>query len=183
MAGRHDKAQTASKARLFSCRDFLDLGAVFLDSAGKNVEIGIARNLEPRVVHPRHIGLAQNDAVAVKFVPGAQVDAAICLAADLVQPNAIDVMLERRIQISHPDLNVAGPQHTLKRHGKPPVSSRYSGKRRPSVNVNRRLPLAHVLRNVASPARADDRGARAVCSLAAGESELKIALSSAEPAT
>ena len=34
--------------------------------------------------------------------------------------------------------------------------------------------------DVASPARADDRGARAVC--AAGESEWKIALSSAEPA-
>jgi hypothetical protein len=45
------------------------------------------------------------------------------------------------------------------------------------------LPRQHQRRNVASPARADDRGARAVCSLAAGESELKIALSSAEPAT
>src|SRR6266403_1127654 len=116
MAGRHDEAQAASEAGLFSCRDFLDLGAVFLDPACEDFEIGIARYLKPRVVHPQHIRWAQNHAVAVKLVPGTQVDAAIGLAADLVKPNAIDIMLERRIQISHPDLNVAGSQHTLERH-------------------------------------------------------------------
>ena len=58
MPGRHHEAQAASEARLFSCRDFLDLGTVFLDPACEGVEIGIACNLEPRVVHPRHSGLA-----------------------------------------------------------------------------------------------------------------------------
>src|ERR1700726_107091 len=134
MAGRHDEAQATSKTGLFSCRDFLDLGAVFLDSAGKGVEIGIARNLEPGVVHPRHIRWAQNHAVAVKLVPGTQVDAAISLAADLVQPNAIDIMLERRIQISHPDLNVAGSQHTLERHDSLPLILNW-GLVRPRMNL------------------------------------------------
>src|ERR1700730_4105980 len=121
MAGRHNEAQAASKTRLLSRQDFLNLGAMFLDPAREGVEIAIARSLKPRVVHPRHIRWAQNHAVAVKLVPGTQVDAAIGLAADLVKPNAIDIMLERRIQISHPDLNVAGSQHTLERHDSLPL--------------------------------------------------------------
>ena len=59
--------------------------------------------------------------MAVELVPGTQVDAAIRLAADLVKPNAIDIMLERRIEIGHPDLNVAGSQHTLERHDSLPL--------------------------------------------------------------
>src|SRR5712671_546293 len=114
MPGRYDEAQAATEARLFSCHDFLDLDAVFLDAAGKGVEIGFTGNFESRVVHPRHFRLAQNNAVAVKLVPGAQVDTAIGLAADLVQTDTIDIMLKRYIQIGHTDLNVAGPQHTLK---------------------------------------------------------------------
>src|ERR1700758_2472325 len=113
MAGRYDEAQAASETGLFSCRDFLDLGAVFLDPACEGVEIGIARNLEARAVHARHIRWAQNDAVAVELVPGTQIDAAIGLAADLVEPDAIDIMLERRIQIGHPDLNIPRSQHPL----------------------------------------------------------------------
>jgi len=113
MPGRHDEAQAASEARLFSCGDFLDLGTVFLDPACEGVEIGIARDFESRIVHPRHIRWPENDAVTVKLVPGTQVDAAIGLATDLVQPDAIDVMRERRIKIGHPDLNVAGSQHTF----------------------------------------------------------------------
>src|SRR5712691_2729080 len=116
MARRHDKAQAASNTRLFSRRDFLELGAVFLNPPRKDVEIGLARRLESRIIHPRHVRWTQNDAVAVELVPGAQVDAAIGLSADLVKPDAIDIMLERRIQIGHPNLNVAGSQHTLECH-------------------------------------------------------------------
>ncbi len=116
MAGRHDEAQAASEAGLLSRRDFLDLDAVFLDPACQGVEIGFARDFESRIVHPRHIRWAENDAVAVKLVPGTQVDAAIGLAADLVQPDALDIMRDRRIEIGHPDLNVTGSQHTFQRH-------------------------------------------------------------------
>src|SRR5215469_3538133 len=117
MAARHNEAQAASETRLFSRLDFLDLDAVLFNAAGEGIEIGSAPNLEPRVVHARLIGLAQNDAVAVKLVPGPQVNSAIRLAADLVQPDAIDIMLECSIQVSHPDLDIAGPPHTFQRHG------------------------------------------------------------------
>ena len=93
MTSRHDKAQATSKARLLSRRDFLDLCAVFLDAAGKGVEIGLVRHLEPRIVHPRHIPLPQNDTVSVELIPGSQIDPAICFAADLVKPDAIHIML------------------------------------------------------------------------------------------
>src|SRR6476660_8816752 len=101
MPGRHDEAQAASEARLFSCRDFLDLGTVLLDPACEGVEIGIARDFESRVVHARHIRWTQNDAMTVELVPGTQVDAAIGFTADLVKPDAIDIMRERRIKIGH----------------------------------------------------------------------------------
>jgi hypothetical protein len=41
MAGRYNEAQAASDTRLFSCRDFLDLGAVLLDPMREGAEIGI----------------------------------------------------------------------------------------------------------------------------------------------
>src|SRR5260370_27159843 len=113
MPGRHDEAQAASETGLFSCCDFLNVGAVFLDAACKGVEIGVARNLEPRVIHARHICSAKNNAVAVKLLPGAQVDPALGLSADLAPTDAINIMRERPIQIRHAGLNVAGSQHTL----------------------------------------------------------------------
>jgi hypothetical protein len=61
--------------------------------------------------------------VAVKFVPRSQVNATIGLTADLVKPHPIDVMRERSIQIGHPDLNVAGSQHTFQRHDGLPFHS------------------------------------------------------------
>src|SRR5438105_2363655 len=164
MAGRHDEAQAASEARLFSCRDFLDFDAVFLDAAGKGVEIGVARNLEPGVVHPWLLRMAENDAVTVELVPGAQVNAAIGLAADLVQPDSIDIMFERRIQIGHPDLNVAGSQHTFQRHHSLPFHAvvRASTALRSIWNV--RVHPSHILGNAASKSGPYDRGFTAAAS-------------------
>ena len=62
-------------------------------TAGEGVEIGLVRHLEPRIVHPRHIPLPQNDTVSVELIPGSQIDPAICFAADLVKPDAIHIML------------------------------------------------------------------------------------------
>ena len=43
--------------------------------------------------------------MAVKLVPDPQIHPAIDLTANLVQPNVIDIMSERCIQIGHPNLN------------------------------------------------------------------------------
>src|SRR5215208_1047305 len=51
----------------------------------------------------------------------AQIDAAVRFPADLVQANAIDVMFYRGVDIGDPDLNIAGPQYTVERHGILPV--------------------------------------------------------------
>src|SRR5689334_13323628 len=113
MAGRYDKAQAASETGLFSRRDFFDLDAVLFDPTREGVEVGLRRNLEPGIVHPRRVRVVEDDAMAVKFVPGPEIDAAIGLTADLVQSDTIDIMRERRIHIGHPDLNVAGSQYAV----------------------------------------------------------------------
>src|SRR5229473_7096949 len=117
MASRNEEAQPASNARLLARRHFLDRDARCLDPARKRIEIGLARDLEPDIIHSRHIRLSQDDAVAVELVPGPQIGATIRLAADLVEADAIDIMLECRIQIGHPDLDITRSKHTLESHG------------------------------------------------------------------
>src|SRR5437763_16382196 len=58
MARGHNETQAASKTRLLARRNFFYFGAIFLDPARKRVEVGLARDLEPGIVHPRHISLA-----------------------------------------------------------------------------------------------------------------------------
>jgi hypothetical protein len=44
-----------------------------------------------------------------------------------MEPDAIDVMPERDIDIDDPDLDIARPQYTVEHHGKPPVRFAGSG--------------------------------------------------------
>ena len=99
VTGRHGKAQPPPEPRLLTGRHLLDL-----DPARKHVEVAFARHLEPDTVHARRLGRAQHDAVPVKLVPGAQIGPPVGLAADLVKPDAIDIMPECGIDIGHPDL-------------------------------------------------------------------------------
>ena len=123
MPGRHHKPQPAPEAGLLACRDLLQPDAGGLDTLREVVKLGLARYLEADIVHARHVGRAQHHAVPVELVEGAQIDATVGFAADLVQPDPIDVMPHRGIDIGDPDLDVAGSQHTVERHLSLPCSS------------------------------------------------------------
>ena len=123
MPGRHDKAEPGPNPGLLARRDLLQPGAGGFDALCENAEIALAGHLEADIIHAGHIGRAQHDAVPVELVEGAQIDTAVGLAADLVQPDPIDVMPHRGIDIGDPDLDVAGSQHTVERHLSLPCSS------------------------------------------------------------
>ena len=79
MARGRKEAQTSADTRLFPGRYLLNLGADRFDPPRERIEIGLSCNLEPDTIHSRSVGWAQNHAVAVELVPGAQIDAAVSL--------------------------------------------------------------------------------------------------------
>src|SRR6516165_12241233 len=122
MARGRKEAQAPADTRLFPGRHLLDLGAERFDPPRERVEIGLVCNLEPDIIYSRNVGWAQNHAVAVELVPGAQIDAAVSLPAHLVKADPVDIMPEHSTQIGYADLDVAGPQHPSERHGNLPFS-------------------------------------------------------------
>src|SRR5271166_2349545 len=87
------------------------------NAAAERVEIGVARHLEPDIIHAWHIRAAQDYAVAIELVPGAEIDTAVRLAADLMEADTIHIMSDCCVCIEHPDLDITGSHHTLQRHG------------------------------------------------------------------
>jgi hypothetical protein len=85
------------------------------------------RALEPDIVHARHLGRTQLHAVPVELVPATQIGPPVRPAADRVKPDAVDVMPECRIDVGHPDLDIARSQHPVERLGNPPVRFTGSG--------------------------------------------------------
>src|SRR5215469_4870481 len=92
MAGGRNKAQAPADTRLLPRRHLLDRDPERFDPSRERVEIGLACNLEPDIIHSRNLGRAQNYAVAVELVPGAQIDTAVSLPANLVKADAVDIV-------------------------------------------------------------------------------------------
>jgi hypothetical protein len=51
--------------------------------------------------------------VVVELVPGLEIDPALVVAGRLDEPDDADLVIDRLVEIAHPDLHVPGTQNAL----------------------------------------------------------------------
>ena len=87
----------------------VDLEAVFGDALLEAIEIGVFEHLEAHHVDARRIGAAQDNRMMVELVGRLQIDAAVGSFAHLMQADALGIVVDRRGNIEHADLDEARP--------------------------------------------------------------------------
>jgi hypothetical protein len=109
VATRDHEAEAAAGAGQVALGDVLDRNPRVPDPLSEHIEIALGGDLEAGEIHSRGIGLTQNDAVTIEFVPASKVDPAVVPPAHHIEANSVDVVGHRSIHIEDADLDVARP--------------------------------------------------------------------------
>ena len=117
VTARDDERDATTDARLIAGGDVLDVDAVGREIGGELFEGGLVQHLERHEVHARLIGLAEDHAVPVEFVPAFEVDATVVAGRDLVQAEPVAVVDDRIVHVENTDLDDAGSKNSVEGHG------------------------------------------------------------------